>query len=106
MTRPVGDDMRPEWDAYQGKISNYIQQFMSGWFIWKPQIQVVEDTTLIHFYIFFFKNFRDPFYLVIGYCFINYNNGIIDISTLNQVVIDQVFQFMKKAERAARCYFL
>ena len=56
MSGPVGYDVCFEWNANQGKVTNYIQQFMSGGFIRKTEIQVIKDAAFIYFYIFFFEN--------------------------------------------------
>src|SRR4051812_4203167 len=106
MSGTVGNDMSFERNAYKRKITDNVQQFVPCRFIWKTQLQVIEDTTFIHLHIFFSENACNAFHLFICNRFVYNNNSIIDITTLDEVMIDEIFEFMKKGKGSARSDFL
>jgi hypothetical protein len=50
----IGNDMRLDRKSYQSKISNHIQEFVTGRFIGDPQFQVVQVSFAFYFNLVFF----------------------------------------------------
>src|SRR5690625_1314075 len=74
----------------------------------EAQLNVVEDT-----YSFLFdRNIFPPeshckmFELFFGYLFVHNNNGIVQVTSFNKVVFQQVLQFMQENKSAAGSYFV
>ena len=82
--------------ANECQVSHHIQQFMTGRFICKAKLKVVEITFIFNFHFLPAKCFGKCGHFSIGNRFIHYNNGIVDITTFYKIIIQQHFQFMQE----------
>ena len=74
---------------------------MSRWFIGKTQVQIVEIALALDFNFIFLEYFFQPTELALINGFIYNYNGIIDIASFDQVVLQEHFQLVQKAKSAA-----
>ena len=86
MPWPVGNDMGLDGETDQCKIPNYIQQFVACRFIGEPEFKIVEVSFAFDFNIVFFENTGQPAHFLIGYRLVNHNNGIVDVSTFDEII--------------------
>ena len=66
MSGPVGNHMSLNRITDQCQVANYIQQFMPGRFIRKPELQVIEVPATFYFHILTSECFRKPVHFIWG----------------------------------------
>ena len=72
-------------------------------FIGEAEFDVVQITFTFYLNFISPEDLIQPLHLVIIYGLIDNHDSIIDITSLNEIIIQQHFQFMKKNESATWC---
>ena len=87
----------------QGKVTHDIEQLVPGRFVREAELQVVEVSFAFDFDAVLAEGFGQAAHFLLCHGLVYHHNGIVDVSALDQVVIQQCFQFMQETERAAGC---
>jgi len=105
MSGPVGNDMGFDGKTNQGEVSYNIQEFMSGRLIGEAQLKVVQIAFAFYFNFIFFEDAGESAHFFFSNWLVYYNNGVVDVSTFDEVVGQQGFQLMEETKCSAGCNF-
>ena len=101
MPRTTCDNTAFERTAYQGHIAHDIEQFMARRFVFKFQRPVVEITEFTGILMGGSHQVGNMVELFLREFLIVYNDGVVEVASLNQVCMKQRFNFADKHECAA-----
>ena len=74
---------------------------MSCRFVREPEFKIVEIALTFDFNIVSFEYASKPAHFLIAYWLVNHNDGIVDVTALDQVVRQQGLQLMQEAKGSA-----
>ena len=101
MARAVGDYASADAHTDQRQIADHVQQLVARRFVRKAELDVVQ-VTFVDLNVLFVEKFRQPGEFFVRDLVFDDHDGVVQVASFDQVVLDQRFQFVQEDERAAR----
>ena len=105
MARPVGQDAALYPHAEQCQVAQYVEQFVSCYFVDEAELQVV-DVSVRDADVLFVENPCEAFEFRIGNLLLGHHYRIVQVAPLDEVGGQQGFEFVQEGEGTAGSYLL
>ena len=105
MARPVGQDAALYPHAEQCQVAQYVEQFVSCYFVDEAELQVV-DVSVRDADVLFVENPCEAFEFRIGNLLLGHHYRIVQVAPLDEVGGQQGFEFVQEGESTAGSYLL